>query len=394
MGKIVISQKNVWKILFLFCAIIVLNVPGSVFYNEYSENLVVILGVVEIAITGFICIKSSKLNSLLATGTTEFVTPFFVVTVISCVSAAVIHQTSNVGDITQSFIRAIQIAAVFIIAYNAVKKFGKKSLDILLVAGCISYATVILRFISEEWDVSRLESHGFIEVTGLLFIYYFLSESYTIRQKLVRCLLCATILLLGGKRVAWVGIAWSLFVYFLFFKIKERKDRIIKIIMIVYFAAAFIYLILIKSGYFALILARLGVTDNMRLSFWNFFRDSYELSPFYLGRGIQYTDNRMILSSTKGALRITNNVGIHNDILRTYIGWGCIPFLYYYYNLFVLNLKKIKRKFSNANTWLYFAIVSYCFVNYMVDFMITYIPFNICLFTICLLINIEEQEYL
>jgi len=391
MGKIVISQKNVWKILFLFCAIIVLNVPGSVFYNEYSENLVVILGVVEIAITGFICIKSSKLNSLLATGTTEFVTPFFVVTVISCVSAAVIHQTSNVGDITQSFIRAIQIAAVFIIAYNAVKKFGKKSLDILLVAGCISYATVILRFISEEWDVSRLESHGFIEVTGLLFIYYFLSESYTIRQKLVRCLLCATILLLGGKRVAWVGIAWSLFVYFLFFKIKERKDRIIKIIMIVYFAAAFIYLILIKSGYFALILARLGVTDNMRLSFWNFFRDSYELSPFYLGRGIQYTDNRMILSSTKGALRITNNVGIHNDILRTYIGWGCIPFLYYYYNLFVLNLKKIKRKFSNANIWLYFAIVSYCFVNYMVDYMITYIPFNMCLFTIGLLINIEKQ---
>ena len=76
------------------------------------------------------------MNSLLATGIAEFVTPFFVVTVVSCVSAAVIHQTSNVGDITQSFIRAIQIAAVFIIAYNAVKKFGKISLDILLIAGC------------------------------------------------------------------------------------------------------------------------------------------------------------------------------------------------------------------------------------------------------------------
>ena len=191
--------------------------------------------------------------------------------------------------------------------------------------------------------------------------------------------------------MAWLGIAWSLFVYFLFFKIKERKDRIIKITMISYFVVAFIYLILIKNGYFSLILARLGVADNMRLSFWNFFRDSYELSPFYLGRGIQYTDNRMILSSTKGALRITNNVGIHNDILRTYIGWGCIPFLYYYYNLFVLNLKKIKRRFNNANIWLYFAIVSYCFVNYMVDYMITYIPFNLCLFTIGLLINIEKQ---
>ena len=154
---------------------------------------------------------------------------------------------------------------------------------------------------------------------------------------------------------------------------------------------AFIYLILIKNGYFSLILARLGVADNMRLSFWNFFRDSYELSPFYLGRGIQYTDNRMILSSTKGALRITNNVGIHNDILLTYFGCGFLPFLYYYYYLFVLNLKKIKRIFNYANIWLYFAIVSYCFVNYMVDYMITYIPFNLCLFTIGLLINIEKQ---
>lgn len=391
MNKIVISQKNVWKIIFFFCAIVALNVPGSIFYNDYSEKIVLALGVIEIAITALICIKSNKLNALLATGVSEFVTPFFVVTVVSCFSAAVIHQTSNVGDITQSFIRAIQIAAVFVIAYNAVKKFGKISLDILLLAGCISYTTVVLRVISGKLDVSRLESHGFIEATGLLFIYYCLSRSYSLRQKLARCLLCATILLLGGKRVAWIGIAWSLFVYFLFFKIKERKDRIIKITMIVYFAAAFIYLILIKNGFFSMILAWLGVTDNMRLSFWNFFRDSYELSPFYLGRGIQYTDNRMILSSTKGALRITNNVGIHNDILRTYIGWGFIPFLYYYYNLFVLNLKKIKRKFNNANIWLYFAIVSYCFVNYMVDYMITYIPFNICLFIICLLINIEEQ---
>ena len=391
MNKIVISQKNAWKILFFLCAIVALNVPGSIFYNDYSEKLVVLLGMIEIAITGLICVKSNKVNSLLATGVAEFVTPFFAVTVISCVSAAVIHQTSNVSDITQSFIRAIQIAAVFIIAYNAVKKFEKVSLDILLAPGCVSYATDVLCVISGKLDVSRLESHGFIEATGLLFIYYCLSRSYSLRQKLARCLLCATILLLGGKRVAWIGIAWSLFVYFLFFKIKERKDRIIKITMISYFAVAFIYLILIKNGYFSLILARLGVPDNMRLSFWNFFRDSYELSPFYLGRGIQYTDNRMILSSTKGALRITNNVGIHNDILRTYIGWGFIPFLYYYYNLFVLNLKKIKRKFNNANIWLYFAIVSYCFVNYMVDYMITYIPFNICLFIICLLINIEEQ---
>lgn len=76
MNKIVISQKNAWKILFFLCAIVALNVPGSIFYNDYSEKLVVLLGMIEIAITGLICVKSNKVNSLLATGVAEFVTPF------------------------------------------------------------------------------------------------------------------------------------------------------------------------------------------------------------------------------------------------------------------------------------------------------------------------------
>lgn len=82
----------------------------------------------------------------------------------------------------------------------------------------------------EEADVSAAKFKSFLEREC--------SEEKYASQKFVRCLLCAAILLLGGKRVAWLGIAWSLFVYFLFFKIKERKDRIIKITMISYFVVA------------------------------------------------------------------------------------------------------------------------------------------------------------
>lgn len=398
MNKITVSRKTIWKMLYFCCTLVILNVTGSIFYNDYSEKVVVVIGMIDSAVIGLIYYaKGKKLNLLLTTGIAEFVLPFFYVTVVSCFSALVIYNTPNMGDVTQSFLRAIQIASIFMIVYVAVKKIGRESLDVLLCAGCISYVTVVANwimngFMNGDWDTSCLESHGFIEATGLLFIYYCLSKSYAKRQKLVRCIFCAAILLLGGKRVAWVGIAWSLLVYFLFHKFREKKDRIIKVVMTIYFTITFAYLILIKNNYFSLILSYFGIADNMRLSFWNFFRDSYELSLTYLGRGIQYTDNRMVLSSTKNALRITNNVGIHNDILRTYIGWGCVPFLYYYYNFFVLNLNKIKSKFKNADIWLYFAIVSYSFVNYMVDYMITYIPFNMCMFTIGLLINMESVK--
>ena len=245
MNKITISRKTIWKMLYFCCTLVILNVTGSIFYNDYSEKFVVVLGMMDSVVIGMIYYaKRIKINPLLATGIAEFVLPFFGVTIVSCFSALVVYNTPNMGDVTQSFLRAIQIASIFMIVYVAVKKLGRESLDVLLCAGCISYVTVVFDwvmsgFMNGDWDTSCLEAHGFIEATGLLFIFYCLSKSYTKRQKLVRCICCATILLLGGKRVAWVGIAWSLLVYFLFHKFREKKDRIIKLVMIIYFTVTF-----------------------------------------------------------------------------------------------------------------------------------------------------------
>ncbi|MBU5480118.1 O-antigen ligase family protein [Blautia sp. MSJ-19] len=394
MKKIRISEKTFFELLYLCYAIVVLNAMNSMFYNTFSSTVVIVFGMAALTIVVLSAVKKRKMNRLLKTGMGEIVVPFFIVTIISCLSAIAVHHTSNFSDVTMSFLRFIQVLSIFSVAYFMIAMVGKKSLDILLWAACISYASVILNWLqnciaSGSWDTTLLESHGLIESVGLLFIYFFLSKSYTSKQRWMRCIPCLVILLMGAKRVAWIGIAWSLIIYFLFHKFKERRNRIIRIIMLCYVILAFVYLYLIKNNYFDQILSYFGIADNMRLSFWNYFKDAYQLSPFYLGRGIQYTDNIMILSSTKYALRVTNNVGIHNDILRTYIGWGCIPFLYYFYNLFVLNLKRIRKNFKNADVWLYFAIVGYAFVNYMVDYMITYMPFNICMFAIFLLINRE-----
>ena len=111
----------------------------------------------------------------------------------------------------------------------------------------------------------------------------------------------------GDKRALYLGLTVTLLVYFLFHKFKEKRPTLLKIIFVFYIAAAFIYLILIKTGVFEALLYKYGINDMSRLTFWNYFSSAYEISPFYWGRGIAYTDNIMGATETMREMRGCNS---------------------------------------------------------------------------------------
>lgn len=370
--------------------IFVLNVFYSFFYTDFSVEFAYILGGFIAALLIINSVLKNRISKELILGLRLFVIPFAAVNLFSCITAELYWHTSYTPDITQSILRIFHITAAYLIAYASIVLFGTESIKLILIAGIISYVTVIIQFYLVEGG--SLESHGFIELSGILFLYFVLSDNYRKRDRVIALLILGVILFLGDKRVVWVALGITLFIYYLFHKFNSKQMLMLKVILMVYTVMTFVYLWLIKSGTMQLIFMNIGIADNSRIKFWNFFSDSYNLSPFYLGRGVQYTDNRMTFTSTMSALGITNRVGIHNDILRSYIGWGFIPFIVYYFNFFVLNLKKIEIFNPQCNIWKYFALVSYCFFTYMVDYMLTDIPFNICLFMACLLLIRENTK--
>lgn len=382
---------DIRKIIYIVYMIFVLNVFYSFFRTTMYLYMTYLFGTIAIGIELISIFKRKRMNNVLWFGLTAFVIPFLVVNIIACLTATIVWHTSYGADITQSLLRVIQIIAAFFIAYISIIWFSKESVKLLLIAGIISYLTVILRYLQGIPGIS-LESHGFIECCGLLFLYYLLSSQYNVKQKIKYLIVIGGILLLGGKRVVWVALLMTLIIYFFLQKFQSKQMRILKIILASYALVTFLYLWLIKSGMLSTIFSYFNIADNSRLKFWNFFSNAYELTPFYWGRGLQYTDNRMILPSTRAALWISGNVGIHNDILRTYIGWGCIPFVLYFLNFFVFNLRKLKIIGKQKNGWKYFALTSYCFFNYMVDYMITDIAFNICFFMVCILLVYEDDK--
>ena len=70
-------------------------------------------------------------------------------------------------------------------------------------------------------------------------------------------------------------------------------------------------------------------------------------------------------TETMREMRVTAATNIHNDILRAYIGWGCLPMLYYLVNFFLLRVNRFIKDKNEENAWRYFAIASlYLFINF------------------------------
>lgn len=317
---------------------------------------------------------------------------------ISVYTSIAVYHTTNPSDWKQSIVRCFYYVVPFLAAYYSVRKFGNDTPRLLTISGLISYSTVFIRYIyyggfgillhfsNNKVNGISLEVHNLTYCMGLFFLYYLLSDKYDNKFKTKICLILMVGIFFGDKRALYLGLAVTLLIYFLFHKFKEKRLTLLKIIFVFYIAAAFIYLILIKTGVFEALLYKYGINDMSRLTFWNYFSSAYEISPFYWGRGIAYTDNIMGATETMREMRVTAATNIHNDILRAYIGWGCLPMLYYLVNFFLLRVNRFIKDKNEENGWRYFAIASlYLFINFF-DNMLSAENFNLCFFVVYLLL--------
>lgn len=391
-------QINRSKTIFVIYMIFVLNVTHSIFYSNSARVLQIPMAMLGlfymfVADKGFGKIRVKSINEFNA-----FCTPMIIITMISVYTSIAVYHTTNPSDWKQSIVRCFYYVVPFLAAYYSVRKFGNDTPRLLTISGLISYSTVFIRYIyyggfgillhfsNNKVNGISLEVHNLTYCMGLFFLYYLLSDKYDNKFKTKICLILMVGIFFGDKRALYLGLAVTLLIYFLFHKFKEKRLTLLKIIFVFYIAAAFIYLILIKTGVFEALLYKYGINDMSRLTFWNYFSGAYEISPFYWGRGIAYTDNIMGATETMREMRVTAATNIHNDILRAYIGWGCLPMLYYLVNFFLLRVNRFIKDKNEENGWRYFAIASlYLFINFF-DNMLSAENFNLCFFVVYLLL--------
>lgn len=380
----------------------VLNVTYSVFNTAYAYNFAILFALFGVALYAIPMLVRGKIERKLVRGIVALLLPMILITGISIITAICVHGSSIYGsDVSQSLLRCIHYCAAFLIAYYSVRWFGKDTVRLIVISGLISYATVFIQYIQRAGlkgliffqhvvNGVGLEVHDLTYCMGLFFIYYLLSDEYSKSYKIKALIPISIAIIYGNKRSLFLGLAISILIYVLLNRFESQSLQLLWIVFGIYIVGAFIFLWLVKSGVFAMILTYFNIPDMARLRIWNYFSDSYTLTPGYWGRGIAYTDNRMVLRETMQSLDITNKIPIHNDILRIYIGWGFIPFLYYLVNFFLLQIRWFRKQGDNNNGWQYFAIASCVYFINFFDNMITSVSFNICFFVIWLLLTKEK----
>lgn len=339
-----------------------------------------------------ICVLINNKKKVFIDGLVGLILPLAVVTAISVITAIKIYHTSNQADYTQSIARFFYVFEAYIIAYYYYKKFGKDCVRLFIIAGLISYSTVIVKFFyyaglhgfsglfNAGYNGITLEVHNLTYILGMFFLYYILSQDYTPKSKKITLLVLFVGIFLGDKRAIYVSLIISMFVYWIFHKLDKRNAHLLKIITFIYFVASFLYLYIIKSGLLELFLLAHNIDSSSRITFWNYFKSSYELSPLYWGRGIAYTSNIMATKLFQRTADIWSVTELHNDILRSYIGWGCLPFLYYFFNYIYMQTNKIIIRAGKIKAWKYFVIISYIFFVLFFDNMLLEIDFNMAFF--------------
>lgn len=374
---------------------ILFNTPYCFGYLSNNTAFFYIKMFIGVFLTGLVLLKSrGKIEKILKLGIEAFMIPYFVVTIISFITGLLVHRLSIKPYITQTFFLLIEQWIILIFAY-CIFKFEKENAILLVtLVGVISYTTVIIRYISlagidgilhpfnNRVEGVGLEVHGLTYMFVLTLLYYGMTKgiNYILKRKLLW--IVSFYVILGNKRAAYLGVMIAIFIYWLLLLFGKKKRIIVAITTILTVFFLFGYIVLIYSGYLQQVALSFGISDSFRFNFWNYFKDYYTISPGYVGRTLFFTDYYMTLPEIHKLYHFGGQGQIHNDILRTYIGWGFFPFFYYFFRLLFVNIKKLEKKSVSYAGWKFFPIMCFFIVVEGFDNMIGTLHFNMMVYLI------------
>ena len=271
------------------------------------------------------------------------------------------------------------VGAVALVAVRGIMDFGLGNF-------IGQYITLLITFADNTGKAMRfMEFHDLSQGLGLFLMYYIWTFRKT-KRHLILSVLSFVCFTLSLKRIdvlaiiAAIGIGWYLnrltFVRRWYFIIA------FEIALIVF---AYVYLIIIKKGYYGIIMDRLGINTMTRDVLYEYYSNFFDFSPTFLGRGLRFiyvhaglTDDKLYLTR-----KIVIGVNVaHNEYLTYFIELGFWGFIFWMWSNSWAKINSFRREFGWEGVTVTLMVVTYCFISYATDntffyFSINYVGFII-----------------
>lgn len=239
---------------------------------------------------------------------------------------------------------------------------------------------------------SPLEVHEITYCLGFCVIYYFYFKKEKSKGDILKILCLLFFILLGGKRIAILGIMVA-GIFCLFVYKKGLSKRMLTFIGCGIIAIEIVYLIILYNGDFFVEILSLNVNSMGRDVIYNYFISRTKFGPDFLGYGISAV-SKMIENWTRADVgNMVNVKGLHNDILKIYIDtgfWGIVGWLTFHY---VYLPRKIINRYGKKSATFYMALSIYAVITYMTDNTEGYFVFQVTLFIFAFAYSICQLKW-
>ncbi len=289
---------------------------------------------------------------------------------------SVIMKGITIDTVKNLFFAWIPLMGVILITSSTPKKRQESIIEILFYA-----------FLCNQ-IIKMVQYKGFKIETEYSFVFGLYAIYFIFRNNPSK--MCLSILgtYVANKRIALFAAVAAVFVYLILQKRRSKKQagftkgrRAIIALGIVTSLFLFFWVFACRYGIIEALFIRLRINSFGRIAQWVKFNPYYNMSPFFMGNGVGFTENQL----QKIGLDTFRN--LHNDIMKFYIELGFLGFFIYIFSYFyyVYNLTIRKKAGYNQAVALY-SIIIYTFICCMTDNISIYINYLVPMYMIVVFI--------
>ena len=269
------------------------------------------------------------------------------------------------------------VLAVLLVALRAVMDYG--------IGDFIGqYIALVITFAGNTGPAMRyMEFHDLSQGLGLFVMYYAWTLSKTKRSiiLLIASVICFTLTL---KRIDVIAIMGGLLMGWYLNKLTfKRRWYFIIAFEVALVVSVYVYLAIIKFGYYGMIMDKLGIDPMSRDIIYDYYRDFFELSPTFLGKGLRYIyvhtmeTNHVIHVTKKIIMRV---ITAHNEYMTYFIELGFWGFIFWMWSNTWYKINSIRRSYGWESMTFTLMVLFYAFISYASDntyfyFSINYVGF-------------------
>lgn len=266
--------------------------------------------------------------------------------------------------------------------------FGKKSIDYLFYASCVSYFFGSVLCLIFQYGINGIlyyvesmilgvdspinfvmEVHDLTFAMGLFFLYYLFFEDKNTKHHYKKIICSLLLIFLGLKRVEVLALIIAIIVYYALLKWGKKITFRASVLTIVFLIVNLGFVYLIDSGILNQLVELYSINTRGRLDYYGFAKQYFELNPTFSGSGFTYF-SKLFGDLSESGFRINGYGvphGIHSNILVQYIEIGFFMFILWIVYSFYFRTKRLFKKCGIAAAESYLLLTVFVFILYLTD---------------------------